>query len=53
LANTIHHDQKRAEAEGFEQLKAELQRAFSASDDSYETLDADTVLKRGRTAPNS
>ena len=39
LANTMT-----LEAERFERLKAELDQAFAASDNTYVTLDADTVF---------
>ena len=39
---------ERAETEDFNRLKAELQHAFAAPDDSYQPLDADVVIQRGR-----
>lgn len=37
-----------ADSQAFEQLKAELQRAFAGSDASYQKLDADAVIRRSR-----
>jgi len=48
VRDLIRRDMERADSEAFERLKAELQRAFAAPDDSYQALDADTVIKRGR-----
>jgi len=48
VRDLIRRDMERADDEAFERLKAELQRAFAAPDDSYQSLDADTVIKRGR-----
>ena len=45
---TIRRDRERAEQQAFELLRAELQRAFAAPDESYETLDAATVIRRNR-----
>lgn len=48
VRDLIRRDMERSEAEAFERLKAELQQAFAAPDDSYQPLDADTVIRRGR-----
>ena len=48
VRDLIRRDMERADIEAFERLKAELQRAFAAPDDSYRPLDADTVIKRGK-----
>lgn len=48
VRDLIRRDMERAEGEVFERLKAELQRAFAAPDDSYQPLDADTVIQRSR-----
>jgi Arc/MetJ-type ribon-helix-helix transcriptional regulator len=48
VRDLIRRDKARADAEAFERLRAELQRAFAAPDDSYQPLDADTVIDRGR-----
>lgn len=48
VRDLIRRDLERSEGEAFERLKAELQRAFSAPDDSYGALDAETVIQRGR-----
>jgi Arc/MetJ-type ribon-helix-helix transcriptional regulator len=47
VRDLIRRDKARAEEEAFERLRAELQRAFAAPDDSYQALDADTVIRRG------
>lgn len=39
---------KRAEQQGFERLRAELQRAFAVPDEGYEILDAAAVIRRSR-----
>ena len=48
VRDLIRRDMERTEAEDFDRLKAELQHAFAAPDDSYQPLDADTVIQRGR-----
>ncbi len=48
VRDLIRQDMARADAEAFERLKAELQHAFTASDDSYQPLDAETVIRRNR-----
>lgn len=48
VRDLIRRDLGRSEDEAFERLKAELQLAFAAPDDSYQPLDADTVIVRGR-----
>lgn len=48
VRDLIRRDKERAEQQAFERLRAELQRAFAAPDGSYETLDAATVIRRGR-----
>jgi Arc/MetJ-type ribon-helix-helix transcriptional regulator len=48
VRDLIRRDKARAEATAFEQLKAELARAFAAPDSAYEALDADAVIKRGK-----
>lgn len=44
----IRRDMERADEQAFERLKAELQRAFAAPDESFMPLDADAVIQRGR-----
>lgn len=46
VRDLIRRDKERAEAEGFERLKAELTAAFAAPEAEYELLDADTVISR-------
>ena len=48
VRDLIRRDMERTEAEAFHRLKAELQHAFAAPDDSYQPLDADKVIQRGR-----
>lgn len=48
VRDLIRRDMARADADAFERLRAELQQAFSAPDDSYRSLDADTVIQRNR-----
>jgi Arc/MetJ-type ribon-helix-helix transcriptional regulator len=49
VRDLIRRDKARVEAEAFERLKAELARAFAAPDDTYQPLDAETVIRRNRT----
>ena len=44
VRDLIRRDKAQKEQEGFERLKAELRRAFSAPDDSYVAISADDVL---------
>lgn len=46
VRDLIRRDRERAEAEGFERLKAELTTAFAASESTYEALDAEAVIAR-------
>lgn len=46
VGNIIRKDKDRAEAVLFERLKAELNVAFAAPDDSYSALTADDVITR-------
>lgn len=48
VRDLIRRDMERTEGEAFERLKAELQHAFAAPDDSYQPLDADAVISRGQ-----
>lgn len=48
VRDLIRRDKERVENQAFERLRAELHRAFAASDESYQPLDADTVIARGR-----
>ena len=48
VRDLIRRDKERTEQEAFDRLKAELTKAFAAPDASYQRLDADMVIKRGR-----
>lgn len=48
IRDLIRRDKERVEREAFERLKAELQHAFSAADDTFESLTADDVIARNR-----
>lgn len=45
---TNRHDKARRERTAFDRLKAELARAFAASDTSYVALTASEVIARNR-----
>jgi Arc/MetJ-type ribon-helix-helix transcriptional regulator len=46
VRDLIRKDKERAEGEQFERLKAELQVAFAAPDDTYAELSAKDVIAR-------
>lgn len=48
VRDLIRRDKNDTEAAAFERLKAELSHAFAAPDDSYHSLDAETIIRRGR-----
>jgi len=48
IRDLIRRDKERVEREAFERLKAELQHAFAAADDSFEPLTAADVIARNR-----
>ena len=48
VRDLIRRDKMRAEREAFDRLKAELQRAFAAPDDTYQTLSAADVISGNR-----
>lgn len=48
VRDLIRRDKERTEQDAFERLRAELQRAFAAPDETYVALDATTVIRRGR-----
>ncbi len=48
IRDLIRRDKERSEREAFERLKAELARAFAASDDSYHPLSAADIIARNR-----
>lgn len=49
VRDLIRRDRQRAEQEGFERLKVELQHAFAAPDSSYQPLTAADVIARNET----
>lgn len=51
IRDLIRRDKERSEREAFERLKAELERAFAAPDDSYRPLSASDVIARNRPRP--
>ena len=48
IRDLIRRDKERSEREAFERLKAELERGFAASDDTYRPLSASDVIARNR-----
>jgi antitoxin ParD1/3/4 len=48
VRDLIRRDMERADNQAFDRLQGELRQAFAAPDDSYQPLDAATVIKRGR-----
>ena len=48
VRDLIRRDKTRSEREAFDRLKAELQRAFAAPDDTYHALSAADVISRNR-----
>jgi putative addiction module CopG family antidote len=48
VRDLIRRDKELLEEQAFARLKSELQRGFSAPEDSYRKLDAQTVIDRGR-----
>ena len=48
VRDLIRRDKTRAEREAFDRLKAELQRAFAAPDDTYQALSAADVISSNR-----
>lgn len=48
IRDLIRRDKARSEAEAFERLKAELQRAFAAHDDTYHPLSAAEVIEKNK-----
>jgi antitoxin ParD1/3/4 len=53
VRDLIRRDKQRKEDADFARLKAELQRAFAAPDESYQALDAEAVIRRGRQRPTA
>ena len=50
IRDLIRRDKERAEREAFDRLKAELNRAFAAPEESYKTVTATEVIARNRRA---
>lgn len=50
IRDLIRRDKERAEREAFDRLKAELNRAFAAPEESYKPLTAAEVIARNRRA---
>ena len=48
IRDLIRRDKERSEREAFERLKAELERAFAAPDDTFHPLSASDVIARNR-----
>lgn len=48
VRDLIRRDKNDAEAAALARLKAELASAFAAPDESYETLDAQAIIRRGQ-----
>jgi len=48
IRDLIRRDKERSEVEAFERLKAELQLAFSASDDTYHPLTPAEVIGKNK-----
>jgi putative addiction module CopG family antidote len=48
IRDLIRRDKANAEEQAFARLKAELQRAFAAPEESYRELDVEAVIERGR-----
>ena len=49
VRDLIRRDKTRSEREAFLRLKAELARAYSAPDDTYQALSASDVIEKNRT----
>ena len=53
VRDLIRRDKARSEQEAFDRLKAELERAFAAPDDTYHELSAADVIARGGARPGA
>ena len=53
VRDLIRRDKARSEQEAFDRLKAELEHAFAAPDDSYRELSAAEVIARGGAQPGA
>ncbi len=48
IRDLIRRDKERSEQEAFDRLKAELKRAFAATDASYHPISASDVIARNK-----
>ena len=53
VRDLIRRDKARSEQEAFDRLKAELEHAFAAPDDTYRELSAAEVIARGGARPGA
>ena len=53
VRDLIRRDKVRSERETFDRLKAELERAFAAPDDTYLALSAADVIAKNKRQPGS
>ena len=53
VRDLIRRDKARSEQEAFDRLKAELEHAFAAPDDTYRELSAAEVIARGGAWPGA
>ncbi len=53
IRDLIRRDKARAERDAFDRLKAELERAFAAPDDTYHVLSAADVIANNRARPGA
>lgn len=53
VRDLIRRDKARSEREAFLRLKAELARAYAASDDTYHALSASDVIEKNRAQPDA
>lgn len=51
VRDLIRKDKERADTQTFDRLKAELQLAFSAPDDSYVAVSANDIFARNKNKP--
>ena len=53
VRDLIRRDKARSEQEAFDRLKAELERAFAAPDDTYRELSAGDIISRSGARPGA
>ena len=53
IRDLIRRDKTRSEQEAFLRLKAELERAYAAPDDTYHALSASDVIEKNKTQPGA